>query len=565
MKEEVRFTTLSAEVAVLRCENRELQRRYDATTGYLRAKVDQLLSLMGTLPLAPEELDDEHLISVDPIGVVTESFRQVLDHLHETNDRLTLAGKELHAVLDAAGAGIMVVDHNGRIQTGNRRLYELFAQNGEELRGRYCHDAICRGLTAPENCVFERVRASGFVEQRNDWTVDERHFEVVCTPVLDQAGEISQAIIIYNEITARIRNEQALRDSLADARAAHERVDAILRSVADPLFVVDEGGTVQLANPAAGVLAGRAPESLAGLPLTTLFAGAQGREQLSAVLDGEAQPVDIHLSRPDGRTMQTLAVRAFPLNSGAGEVTGRVVVLRDVTNERAIEQMKSEFVSTAAHELRTPLATILGFSELLMEVEDDNEERREYVTLIHDKAENLSGIVDKLLDISRIEAGEELPLTRTDYPLAALIEAIVPAFVRKSPKHRFVVAPHGAGTRLWVDPETILQVLENVVGNAVKYSPAGGEIVIGAARVADGWIEISVADQGIGMSAEQLEHVFDKFYRADASNTAIRGTGLGMTIVRHIVEAHGGRIWLESRPDAGTTVRFLLPEYLPAP
>jgi two-component system phosphate regulon sensor histidine kinase PhoR len=523
---------------------------------YIRSKVNQLLEVMGTLPLGPEELDDETLLDTDAIGTVAESFRLVLEHLHRTNERLRLANDEIGAILDSAGAGILVVDREHRIVALNRKVTELFAARRRETVGRTCLEAICRAGAPPQGCVLRQVLTTGNQECRCEWVRGKRHFAVVGRPIRDGQGAITHVVIVYAEITERIRAEAALREALANAREARERVDGILRSVADGLLVTDLEQRILLMNPRAEALLGGGLAELAGRPLGTAVGDGALREAIrSAAATGEATKADFTLP---GAGPEILEGRISVLRSAEGAPAGMIVIMHDVTQERAVERMKSEFVTTAAHEFRTPLTAIMGFSELMLDGGIPAAEQREFLRLIHDKAEALARIVNNLLDISRIESGEELSLNRSVCSLQEILDAVLPAFVRRSERHTFEVADGGRPILLEVDQGCIEEVFENVLSNAVKYSPDGGTVRILCETGEEG-CRIAVADQGVGMTGEQAGRVFDKFYRADNSNTAIRGTGLGMTIVRYIIEAHGCRIWLDSRQGEGTTVHFTLP------
>jgi PAS domain S-box-containing protein len=226
---------------------------------------------------------------------------------------------------------------------------------------------------------------------------------------------------------------------------------------------------------------------------------------------------------------------------------------------RASDRLKTEFVSTAAHEFRTPLTTIQGFSQLLLQDETLCEtERRELLTYILQKTQALGRIVADLLDITRIETGQALPLDRFPCMAAQLFEPLQ-LLLRSFPDcGRFQLAIEDGDCQLQIDRHRFSQVTENLLDNAVKYSPPGSPISI-EGRVRNGEYEITIADQGIGMTEQQVARVFDKFYRGNFSNTAAGGIGLGMSVVKNIVEAHGGRIWVVSTPGLGTTVRLRLP------
>jgi signal transduction histidine kinase len=221
--------------------------------------------------------------------------------------------------------------------------------------------------------------------------------------------------------------------------------------------------------------------------------------------------------------------------------------------------MKTDFISTAAHQLRTPLTSIQGFSEILMTSDDiKEEEKKEFISYINKQSVNLANIINDLLDISRIESGIGFTLHKVPCDINEIIKERVEYFQASYPERQFDIILPREPVEVKVDKDKIGQALENILSNAVKYSPGGGSVCVTAEKIAEAKIEISVADQGIGMSPDQVEQIFDKFYRADASNSAISGTGLGTSIIKNYVEAHGGKVWVESELGKGTVVKFLL-------
>jgi len=230
-----------------------------------------------------------------------------------------------------------------------------------------------------------------------------------------------------------------------------------------------------------------------------------------------------------------------------------------VTHEREIDRMKTEFISTAAHELRTPLTSIQGFSEILLQRENlDGKEKNKFLTYINRQAENLAAIINDLLDLSRIESGQSFVLEKEPCSFHKIADEVVDIFKRQSERHRFKIEFINEPEYMYFDKDKIFQVFRNLISNSVKYSSDGGLIQIKGEIVQDHY-QIIVQDEGIGMSPDQVNKIFDKFYRADASNTAVEGTGLGMSIVKYIVEAHGGKVWVESELNKGTIVFFTIP------
>jgi signal transduction histidine kinase len=233
--------------------------------------------------------------------------------------------------------------------------------------------------------------------------------------------------------------------------------------------------------------------------------------------------------------------------------------MHDVTHEREVDRMKTEFISTAAHELRTPLTSIQGFSEILMTRDDlGTEEQRRFLSYINKQSVDLTHIINDLLDISRIESGRGFALNKTFFNTSDTITGILPYFQEYYTGHRFEATLFEEPLELYADKDKIEQVIKNLLSNSAKYSPDGGLIQV-TERIRPGEYQVKIEDEGIGMTPEQLEQIFEKFYRVDASDMGVEGTGLGMTIVKYIVEAHKGEVKAESEPGKGTVMTFTIP------
>jgi PAS domain S-box-containing protein len=227
------------------------------------------------------------------------------------------------------------------------------------------------------------------------------------------------------------------------------------------------------------------------------------------------------------------------------------------------DQLKTEFITIAAHELNTPLASIRGYVDLLSHAEEfgpfSAEKSREFLNVIDGKVDMLSRIVNDLLDVSKIEGDYSLPVEKKPTSIRTLLTQVVSHFEQCSSRHTFSLRVDDATPEmLSVDEGRVTQLFENLVGNAVKYSPDGGAIELETIAKSD-CLLIIVTDQGIGMTADQLERIFEKFYRADTGDTSIRGFGLGMSIVQEIIKAHGGGIVIESVAGKGTRIELSLP------
>jgi len=352
-----------------------------------------------------------------------------------------------------------------------------------------------------------------------------------------------------------------LNRALYDAEQARDRIDGILKSVGDGLIVTDLYNRVILMNRAAEDLLRVRLSEVIDRPIDFAIEDTTLRNRIKNTLDKRESgyQFDFELPGDEPSNPRIIRGRTSMIEDKAEKHTGIITTMHDVTYEREVDRMKTEFISTAAHELRTPLTSIQGFSELLTTRDDITEdEKKECLFYINAQSVNLANIISDLLDISRIESGKGFSLDKAPCNIAELIRETLPSFQVQSKKHHFDLALPDEPLEAMVDKDKMRQVLENILSNAVKYSPEGGEIRITGEIVEDHY-QVSIEDQGIGMTPDQIEKMFDKFYRADASNTAIPGTGLGMSIVAYLVETHGGEVWVASTHGKGTTVRFTIP------
>jgi len=372
-------------------------------------------------------------------------------------------------------------------------------------------------------------------------------------------------ILLYN-VRRRQQAEGRLQVSLNEAEEAREKIDAILSSVSDGLIVTDNARRVVMMNQAAEEILHSDLATAFSRPVVELCRDAAFHEHLEGARQeaesGRTAQVLLQIADPDTHETRMVQARTSPVRGPDGAGAGTVTLLRDVTREQVVDRMKNEFISIAAHELRTPLTAVMGYAELLADESlrgpFSPEQQREFLGQILNKAEALERIINDLLDVGRIETGRPVIVEKVDCDLTELIRKAVAPYRVESRKHAFVLNLPAQPLVTALDPGKIGQVLDNLLSNAVKYSPAGGTIHIDCLTPAAG-ISVSIADEGIGMTPEQMEHMFDKFYRADASNTAVGGLGLGMGIAKGIVEAHGGRICVESRLGQGSRVTFELP------
>jgi PAS domain S-box-containing protein len=367
----------------------------------------------------------------------------------------------------------------------------------------------------------------------------------------------------YSQNLERMVEERTkdLDSALKDAESERAHLGSILKSVADGLIVTDMSNNLILMNPVAEAQLRADFSAVSNRSISFAINDSTLRDRLDVALNRREVGYQFDFTLPTSTKENPiiLQARTAPVRDPKGRRIGTVTIFHDVTKERELDRMKTGFLSTAAHELRSPLTSIRGFSEILLTRENiPAKEQRRFMEHISKQAVNLTNIINDLLDISRIESGKGFSLSKTAFDLCDLIRQKTALYESSATTHRFSLILSDGPVEVVADRDKMDQALENIFSNAVKYSPEGGDIRVSANNQQKS-VLVVVEDHGIGMTPEQVRRMFDKFWRADSSNTAIEGTGLGMSIVKYIVEAHGGNVWVESKPGEGTKVCFNIP------
>lgn len=566
--------------------------------------------LIGFIARAREETR-----AVTRIGSTIEALHQVSELIAEQTHPHQLLSKVLNWVvdiMDATGSSALLLDESGQtlhFAAANgpisAELMPFTLKLGEGIAGwvaQHGEPAIVNDVSRDPRfnqsidlqtgfsteailCVPLRVhnKMLGVIEVVN--RVDGSSFNAadaeLLAAVANQSAVVLENAHLYGMLNQRVeQSESELAVTNERLQTEKNLMQTVLESMTDGVIVTGADGLIQLLNPAAAVLLPELARPVQNHPLAELLpdlaASVASRLQHAATdgaatTDGAAAFTPVQLHRGDPDAPRLIEAHAAPLQSSDGTAAGFVIVFADVTEQRHIEQAKSDFVSFVAHEMRSPLTTIAGFSSMLQHGETAPDQlpstsRTRFLGMIHDESERLTRLINNLLDVARIEAGRTIELHREAFDFAEVAHSVADSQRGYSRRHDIVCALPRVLPPVQADRDKVTQILINLVSNALKYSP-GGTVTI-AARPDGEWLQISVRDEGPGIAPEQRQRLFQRFGRTppragDLNGPGERakptGTGLGLFLTKHLVERHGGRIWVESETGQGATFHFTLP------
>jgi len=493
----------------------------------------------------------------------------------------------LAAIVDSSEDAILAKDLDGIIQSCNRSTERIFGYTAAELVGQHVAILIPPELQDEEMEILRRLRRGERIEHFETvrMTKDGRRLDISLTisPIRDSSGRIIGASKIARDITEQKRTAAQLAEQ-------REWLRVTLSSIGDAVVTSDPDGRITFMNEVAAHLTGWTAAEATGRPLAEIFRiiNEDTREAVAAPSDkviesGHVVGLANHtvLLARDGREWP-IEDSAAPILDAQKRILGVVLVFHDITERRRAERdlvrrhaseraaraeaerasrLKDDFVAMVSHELRTPLNAIVGWSQMLRTAKLDEATTQRAIDAIGRNAQAQSALVSDLLDISRIVSGK-LSLESQRVDLAAIVneavDAMQPSAVEKGVS--LTVSFDVPAAETLGDPARLQQVLLNLLTNAIKFTPGGGRIDVRLRRDADRAV-LTVRDTGKGIGADFLPHVFDRFRQADASTTRRHGgLGLGLAIVRHIVELHQGRVGVESDgPGRGATFAVSLP------
>jgi PAS domain S-box-containing protein len=555
---------------------------------------------MGSISIQLDSMSDPIPTLVPPAPPAPFSANDRSDRVH--------AERWLAAIVESSDDAILGKSLAGIITSWNAGATRIFGYTAKEAIGKHISLLAWPGEEERIEAFLERVRSG---ERIDHFEVARKHksgrkiiVSLSLSPIMDANGTIIGVAKIARDMTERKAAEEmlaanelnlrALTEQEASARSealAERRFRELIENAPDAILQVDTTGAILIANRTAETMFGYSREELMGTGVDLLVpeanrAGHAGRRAAFAAA-GMTRPMgqglELFARRKDG-TQFPVEISLSPVQTERG--VNVTAVIRDVTERKQIEerarslqesymaeletrqkeaerlnQLKSEFMASISHELRTPLHTIIGFAELLGEETAGklNEKQKRFLNHIQGDSEHLLGLINDVLDLSRIEAGG-LQLRTESLSLQSIVSETINA-IRPYADSRSVSLREGDGLdlRVQADPMRLRQILSNLINNGAKFTEAGGEVSVDAV-VEGSLVNITVTDTGLGIAPEECVRIFDKFYQVGFTPVGVReGTGLGLAICKQLVEMQGGKIWVESEPKKGSRFYFTLP------
>ncbi|MRX73111.1 response regulator [Bacillus lacus] len=534
--------------------------------------------------------NEELFAQQDELQAQQAELEEVLEMMRERETQLKLRNELVHGISNTLNkqkilssiiqtmSGIVKADRGMIATMDGKKDYAVFGispAGAKQFLDHLEEGPVQRLLETKEAFTIKRRSEPG----EKAYHEDEQQSEDLYIPVIS-SNQTVEAVMLFTryslpfqeqdikEYSSLAKNASISLDKIKifeQSEAERTMVQDILNTINEGVQLVDRNGRLIQVNEKVRTLVnswnGAAINGQAYEEWTAdLLASVSEPESLKAFLDSGVLSEDGAASEnivyrlESGKVIQVYSEPLFR----EGQKIGMVLVHRDITREYEVDQMKSEFVSTVSHELRTPLASVLGFTELMLHRELKPERQKKYLTTIYQEAKRLTSLINDFLDVQRMEAGKQTYEKRY-YDVVPILNEVIDAQNVNASSHRIRLKEETSLTQVLGDSDKLRQVFNNLISNAVKYSPDGGEILISIFEK-DGSLYINIADEGLGIPEESLDKLFTKFYRVDNSDRRrIGGTGLGLAIVKEIVKAHGGDISVYSKLGEGSTFSVTFP------
>ena len=526
------------------------------------------------------------LVSICLLVLCFVLLTRELSERKKAQDALEKSEKWFSTTLSSIGDAVIAADMNGAVSFMNPVAQSLTGWALEEARGKsmdlvfdIVNKETRRPVENPAKKVFREGKVVGLADHTLLLSKSGKEFDIEdsAAPIVTDTGAEFGVVLVFRDITEKKLSEE-------ETSRQKDLMQLILASITDGVVVADTNGKFLLFNAAA--------ERFVGIGATDATPDQWSHQYGSFLPDGvtlfpsnelplvramrgeSVDPVELFIRNanvPEGRL---LSITGGPLRGGDGALKGGVVVLHDITLQKRAQEallqakeeaertskFKDQFLSTMSHELRTPLNAVLGFSDLLADERYGplNEKQRRYIDHIHTGGKHLLALISDILDLSKIEAGR-MELAIENLAVQAAFAEVLSVMQPLADKKSHVLSTSAeAGLAVRADATRFKQVLMNLLGNAIKFTPNGGRIEL-AARVDGGRVRMEVSDNGPGIPPEEQRRIFEAFYRLRESGKKTEGTGLGLAITQRLVELHGAELSLKSQVGQGSRFYFSLP------
>ena len=492
-----------------------------------------------------------------------------------------LSSEILNKVLDASVTGIVITDSllpDNPIIYCNPAFEKISGYNRNEIIGHNCRFLQGKDRRQEQRETIATAIANGEscnVEIRN-YTKDGKLFwnELYISPVKDSTGRVTNFIGIQNDVTTRKKSqlelelnqqetEKKVEERTRMLRESQEYLSSIVETIRESLLVMDKNYKILSANNHFLNTFKVSTNETKGKLLYDLGNGQWNIPELKKMMEEILPTNNPVLDYEVEHEFPHIGKKLMLLNAHRIELEGQykdwiLLAIEDITERRAIQQRKDDFLSIASHELKTPLTTIVGYMQLMDRMMPENasdkfkgivEKTGKYVT-------RLNQLLFELLDVSRIQTGN-IELHHEEFDFDKMVAETIEGIRAASPKRKIELI--GKVSRpFYGDESHLIQVVSNLLSNAIKYSPEGSSIVIHLSNISN-FIKFSVSDQGMGISEDEQSKVFDRFYRVSEVQRHYPGMGIGLYICQQIIQNHGGTIWVESQKNVGSTFSFTIP------
>ncbi|HEY3397759.1 MAG TPA: ATP-binding protein [Armatimonadota bacterium] len=444
-------------------------------------------------------------------------------------------------------------------RTGEAAIYNDAIHDPRTIKDKIAalriRNGICVPLTIKQRDEEERIiqeRVIGVMHACNKRY--DQDFNDDDVRLLEMLAEQAAAIISNAQIYIELTEEKA-------------RLEQTLETLHAGVIAADANGRIRLLNRAACGMLGIPAAAYEGQSLTAVVKD----EKVSALLTGSlTQGEEMHQEITSASDKRIYNGETSLMRDESHRVQAVVAIFNDITELRQVERMKTAFVSTVSHELRTPLTSIKGFISTLLDDTDnlyDEETRREFYEIIDQECDRLTRLISDLLNVSRIESGRALDMQISSVDLHKVVGRVLQAQQQYTSRHKLLNQIPEDFPTIEADADKIYQVIDNLIGNAIKYAPEGGPIEVGAEDEGE-TIRLDIMDHGLGIPERHREKIFERFHMVDddVDHKAIKGTGIGLYLVRHLTRAHGGDVWLsQTEVGKGSTFSVRLPKVAKVP